>query len=471
MEFEQGEALEPMSPSAQYLKSSVLSLTILGILESEVPIDDSVTMPLVKDVFLPINHRFSSIMVSEKRGAKKWKRVEVNLNDHVEMPVFPTGRSTDYYDEVFNDYLSKLAMEQFPPNRPLWEIHIFKYPTKNAAGNVIFKLHHSLGDGYSLMGALLSCLQRVDNPSIQLTFPSRRSNLQHNRNSHGFCQRVPRFFSGFINTAYDFVWNVLKSSLIKDDKSPIRSGDDGVEFRPIAITTTTFSIDHIKQIKDKLKVTLNDVITGIIIFGNRLYMQKVNEDSRKAKCTALVLLNTRATVGYKSVSEMIKPNAEMPWGNRFAFLQVPIPKLTASDLNNPLKFVKKAQQLIKRQRNSASVYLTGQFLDAIRKIRGPEATARCIRNTLKNSSMGISNMIGPVEQMAIANQPVKGLYFAVVGAPQNLSVTVMSYVGKLRICMGVEKGFIDPDTFKSCLEYALEAISKAAIESPPQTKL
>lgn len=64
MEFEQEEALEPMSPTAQYLKSSVLSLTIMVVLEVEVPIDDSMTIPLLKDVFLPINHRFSSIMVS-----------------------------------------------------------------------------------------------------------------------------------------------------------------------------------------------------------------------------------------------------------------------------------------------------------------------------------------------------------------------------------------------------------------------
>ncbi|KAL2483250.1 O-acyltransferase (WSD1-like) family protein [Forsythia ovata] len=471
MEFEQEEALEPVSPSAQYLKSSVLSLIILAVLESEVPIDDSMTIPLLKDVFLPINHRFSSIMVSGKRGTKKWKRVEVNLKDHVKVPVIPSGMSTDYYDECFNEYLSKLAMEQFPENRPLWEIHIFKYPTKLAAGNVIFKLHHSLGDGYSLMGALLSCLQRLDNPSMPLTFPSRHSNSGPSSNSLRFFGRVPRFFSGLINTANDFGWNILKSSLIKDDKSPIRSGDDGVEFRPIVIRTTTFSIDHIKQIKDKLKVTINDVITGIIIFGTRLYMQKVNEDSGKAKSTALVLLNTRAIGGYKSVSEMIKPNAEMPWGNRFAFLQVPIPKLTASELNSPLKFVKKARQLIKRQRNSASVYLTGQFLDTIRKFRGPEATARCIHNTLKNTSLAISNLMGPVEQMALANQPVKGLYFAVAGAPQSLSVTMVSYVGKLRISMGVEKGFMDPDKFKSCIEYAFETISKAAQDSPAQTKL
>ena len=59
------EVLEPMSPSAQYLRSSALSLTIFGVLETEdhINIDDSMAMSLLKDLFLPINHRFSSIMV------------------------------------------------------------------------------------------------------------------------------------------------------------------------------------------------------------------------------------------------------------------------------------------------------------------------------------------------------------------------------------------------------------------------
>lgn len=62
MEFEEEEK-EPVSPTGQYLNSSALSLSVLCILESEVPVDDSPAMTLLKDVFLPINPRFSSLMV------------------------------------------------------------------------------------------------------------------------------------------------------------------------------------------------------------------------------------------------------------------------------------------------------------------------------------------------------------------------------------------------------------------------
>jgi len=49
---------------------------------------------------------------------------------------------------------------------------------------------------------------------------------------------------------------------------------------------------------------------------------------------------------------------------------------------------------------------------------GFQAAARYVHSTLRNSSTTISNIIGPVEQMALANHPVKGLYFMVVGPPE-----------------------------------------------------
>ena len=108
----------------------------------------------------------------EKNGKKQWKKVEVKLEDHVKTPIFPSNLSNESYDEYFDDYISSIATKRFPQDKPLWEVHVIKYPNSNAAGNLIFKLHHALGDEYSLVG-FLSCLQRYINPSLSLTFPSR----------------------------------------------------------------------------------------------------------------------------------------------------------------------------------------------------------------------------------------------------------------------------------------------------------
>ncbi|XP_011001806.1 PREDICTED: O-acyltransferase WSD1-like [Populus euphratica] len=447
------DALEPVSPSAQYLNSSALNVSVLVVLETEVPIDDSKTIPLVRDVFLPINPRFSSIMVIDENGEKRWKRVEVKLEDHVYVPIFPEEMSPQFYDEYFEDYLSKLSMLQLPQSQPLWEIHLIKYPTSNAAGTVIFKIHHAIGDGYSLMGALLSCLQRADNPSLPLTLPSVQPRVDTSGDHRTIFKTVPQIFSLLFNTVSDFLGSLLKSSLVEDDLSPIRSGDIGIEFRPIAPTTMTFSLGQIKQIKATLGVTINDVITGAIFLGTRLYMQEMSKGSSDhSNCTALVMLNTRMFRSYQSIKEMVKPKAESPWGNHFAFLHVQLPELVASTELNPIEFVRKAQQITKRKRSSLAVYLTAAFVEFMKKLKGHEVAAQYIHKTMVNASMTITNMIGPVEKMSLANHPIKGMYFAVAGNPQRLNITIVSYVDNLRVTVGAEKGFLDAQKLKSCIE-------------------
>lgn len=118
--------------------------------------------------------------------------------------------------------------------------------------------------------------------------------------------------------------------------------------------------------------TINDVITGIIFYGIRLYMQDIDYLTRKANSTALVVLNTRNIRGYQSVKEMQKPKVQGLWGNKISFLQIPIPKLSQSKISNPLEFVWNARKLIKRKRHSFSVYLIGLLLDLEMKLRGPE---------------------------------------------------------------------------------------------------
>lgn len=450
----------PVSPTGQYFNSSVLSIGLINVLESEIPIDDSPTMELIQNVFLPINPRFSSIMVTDEHGVKQWKRVTVNPEEHIYKPIFVEGLSPEAYDVHLQEYMTNMAMEKFSQTRPLWEIHIFKYPTSTAAGTVIFKLHHALGDGFSLMSALFSCLQRADDPSLPITFPNVQL-LEENENN--IFKVVPNFVSKMVNTASDFVWSLLKSSILADDQTPIRSGTEGVELLPLTISTVTFSLDRIKQIKVKLGGSVNDVMVGTIFYGTRLYMEKTSKGSSNAHSTALVLLNTRVIHTYQKLKDMVKPDAESPWGNQFGFLHVSVPEFDDAETADPLQFVHEAKETIKRKRRSLAVFLTGGLLEKMRKFRGPENTAQYIHSTLQNASMTISNMIGPSEKIALANHPCKGMYFMVVAVPQSLTITMVSYMDKMRVAVGAEKGYINHQLFNACLEKAFERIFKAAM--------
>ncbi|KAF5188085.1 O-acyltransferase wsd1 [Thalictrum thalictroides] len=464
-EEEEEIVAEPVSPTGQYINSSALSLSIIAILELEIPFDESLTFPFLQDLLLRLNPRFSSVMVTDDHGVKQWKRVEVKLKDHVKIPSFPMDVSKERYDMYLDDYLSEIANAELPKEQPLWELHIFKYPTSNATGTIIFKLHHALGDGFYLMGILFSCCNSVDNPSNPIMLPSLRSRSKPSDHdiTYNIRKLVKRFRFMLLDTASVFAWTCRKCSIVEDDKTPIRSGNEGVEFRPMAISTINFSLDHIKQIKNKLAVTVNDVITGIVLYGTRLYMQNVSsEDSGMTKSSAAILVNTRAFNNYQTIEKMASSAKSLP-GNQFAFIHVSTPKTTDVELADPLEFIHKAKKRIQKQRSSLALHLTGKLLKIITKLRGPEATAQYIHGTIRKSSFGISNMIGPIEHIAFANHPCKGMYFMPVGVPYSLNITVLSYMGNVRVALGTEKGFINHPVLINCLEKAFDRTFAAAL--------
>lgn len=95
-------------------------------------------------------------------------------------------------------------------------------------------------------------------------------------------------------------------------------------------------------------------------------------DTNASNVTALVLLNTRNVNSYQTLEELTKPKARTPWGNNFGFLHATIPKCENAKEVDPLFFVTSARKIIKSKRSSLAVFLTGRFLEFMRKIRGPE---------------------------------------------------------------------------------------------------
>ena len=53
---------------------------------------------------------------------------------------------------------------------------------------------------------------------------------------------------------------------------------------------------------------------------------------------------------------------------------------------------------------------------------------------------------------------------------QNVTITIVSYMGNLRVTAGIEKGFLDPKKFKSCVENAFQMMLKAADRDEVPTK-
>ncbi|KAI9093349.1 hypothetical protein K1719_027363 [Acacia pycnantha] len=458
---------EPLSPMAQCLDSSYFWLYVLGVLEFEVPVPRLQLKSFLNSLLsIP---RFTSILVRDKSGVRKWQRVEVKLEDHIIEPTISWDSMSK--DKCFSDYLSNIATPQLPHSKPLWEVHVINHSTNNTT--LVFKVHHSIGDGYTLMGVLLSCLKRADDPSLPVTFPSLKSSKTTLSDHHqASLRRIPSFLSTIFTSIKDFGWSLLKSTLHEDDQTPIRSAHEGVKFQPATLSSITFPVDHIRDIKSKLGVTVNDVITGIIFYGIRLYMQDLDYTSRTKKCTLLPILNTRNVQSYETAEKNTKMTEKKgTWGNKFTYTHVSVPTLTDTRVSDPLQFVWEAHHTMKTKKKGYMVYsLISMFLQMKHQLNGPEAVAKHFHKTMRNSSLLISNMVGPLDQLAMADLPIKSLYFTLSGVPQSVVITIISYMGMLRVATRAEEGFIDEKKLASFMNDAFEVIHKAAMEIPDKTK-
>jgi hypothetical protein len=52
----------------------------------------------------------------------------------------------------------------------------------------------------------------------------------------------------------DFGWSIVKSSMIEDDLTPIRSRADDVKLRQITISNVSFTMEHVNEVKTRLGV-------------------------------------------------------------------------------------------------------------------------------------------------------------------------------------------------------------------------
>lgn len=100
------------------------------------------------------NKTHTALQVSDdaKKNAKpRWVRTTVNLDDHVIIPDLDPAATSADPDRALEDYVSSLSTRPMDHSRPLWDLHVIDFPTSEAAAAVAIRMHHSLGDGVSLI--------------------------------------------------------------------------------------------------------------------------------------------------------------------------------------------------------------------------------------------------------------------------------------------------------------------------------
>lgn len=192
----------------------------------------------------------------------KWVRTKVDLEKHVIVPEL--NPNMDSPDKFVEDYVYNLSKTTIDKSQPLWDLHLLNVKTSDSQAVGIFRIHHSLGDGASLMSLLLACTRQINFPDALPTIPTKKKKREKTDNYKAlwicrFLMVVWSVFQLFWNTVVDIFMFIVTALFLKDTDNPLK-GPPGVEFTPRRIVHRTVSLDDIKFVKNAMNAVRSDTL-------------------------------------------------------------------------------------------------------------------------------------------------------------------------------------------------------------------
>jgi len=151
------------------------------------------------------------------------------------------------------DYVSNLSKTKISMSIPMWDLHLLNIKTSNAESVGILRVHHSIGDGTSLMSLFMSFTRKASDPEALPTFPISKKQKPCS-SSGGLLQHFIKLFSVLLiywNTLVDIVMFLITIFFLDDTKTPLK-GPLGVGSTPRRIVHRTVSLEDVKLVKNAM---------------------------------------------------------------------------------------------------------------------------------------------------------------------------------------------------------------------------
>ncbi|XVE73712.1 hypothetical protein DITRI_Ditri11bG0140600 [Diplodiscus trichospermus] len=440
---------EPLSPSARLFHEPNFNVYVIAIMGCKTRIYPDVVKANLGHTLLK-HPRFSSLQVVDEKnkGEMKWVRTEVDLERHVIVPELDTSMESP--DKFLEDYIYNLSKSTIDKSQPLWDLHLLNLRTSQSEAVGVFRIHHSLGDGTSLMSLLLACTRKTDDPLALPTIPIKK---QEKNDHRGFWRTILRFWSVFQifwNTMVDVFVFVATALFLKDTDNPLK-GSPGAEFTPRRILYRTVSLDDLKLVKNAMNTTINDVALGITQAGlsryiNRIYGGNQKDDGaiemdnlpKNIRLRSTLLINIRPSAGIQALADMMEKDAEAKWGHWIGYVLLPF---TIAIRGDPLDYVRDAKATIDRKKRSLEAIFSFSIADLVLKLFG-------IKNSVSHNNVLLESG-WTYGGNWFYGHPMAFLAPSSYGQPHALMINFQSYIDKMTIVLSVDEGTI-PNPHQLC---------------------
>ncbi|XP_057798738.1 wax ester synthase/diacylglycerol acyltransferase 11-like [Salvia miltiorrhiza] len=474
---EEEEEEEPVSPTGRMMQAPKFNLFIIILMGYNTKIEPSLYKKCMQQTLLK-HPRFSSTLVASG-GRFRWRRTAVDIDSHVFVPeVGPAAVESP--DEFVADYASSLSEIPMDTAKPLWEFHILNVKTSDAEAVVVMKIHHSLGDGVSLIALTHACSRKIHDPDSLPVLPA--SNNPRKGGSGGAAMRLLKAVWTVVlilfYTLVDMTAFVATLLFLRDVQTPVRAGR-GVKLCRKRFVHRIVSLDDVKLIKNAMNVSVNDVMIGVTEAGLSRYLNtayeenrengaEINEKSsnflpRNLGIRSTVVFNLRSSPTIEDLAEMMeKEELNGMWGNIIAIVLIPF----GIDLQvDPLTYIRRAKSTMDRKKLSLAHKWACVVMKLTTSMFGIKAPARMTRTVFRNTTFSFSNVMGPTEEVYLFGHHLSYIAPSVCGFPQSLIFHYQSYADKLIISIGADEKLI-PNPYQLCddLIGSLQNIKEAVIE-------
>ncbi|GER56611.1 O-acyltransferase WSD1 [Striga asiatica] len=311
--------LQPLTPASRLFLQPLTNQVINCAVACDHPIDPAALKSEIQNSAILTHPRFCSLLVTDTRGRHHWRQTRVDLGRHVIVRPDPVSS--------VNGYVADLAVSSpLAADKPLWEVHVL-------GRAAVFRVHHALGDGASLMSVLTSCCRRADGG-----VPARSPEIV----AAAAGGRGWRFW-----TAVRVVWLslvyvvefVLRVVWLRDGATVV-SGGDGVELWPRKLATARFRLEDMKAVKGAVDgSTINDVLFGIISSGLSRYLDMRSTIALREgeQITGVAMVNLRKQQGLQFTSIL---NHRLVCNSTFTISNVIGPREKVTLAGNPVKYIR-----------------------------------------------------------------------------------------------------------------------------------
>ncbi|TYG36217.1 hypothetical protein ES288_D13G046800v1 [Gossypium darwinii] len=469
---------EPLTPAGRLFLQPETDIVIHCIIRGKNPADMDAIKSAIKSSLMVQHPRFCSLLVRDKNGFEHWRKTPIDIGQHVVVINNRLDKSGNFIDQTqgsttteeddeaaVNQYVADLSVSSpLSTDKPLWELHVL-----TAHKCAVFRIHHSLGDGISLMSMLMANCRRADDAdALPRMVPDKKTVIKGEKGRDWFWLFgvLWWFLKMVVFTLLFSMEFVLRSLLVSDEKTAI-TGGDGVELWPRKLATAKFLLDDMKLIKRAVPdTTINDVLLGMVSSGLSRYLdhRTPNVLHEGLRITGVAMVNIRPQPGLQDLSKLMKSNTKARWGNKFGVILIPVYYHKGG--NDPLEYLKRAKAIVDKKKHSLEAYFSYKIGDLVMSLLGPKYACMLNYKLLCNTTFTLSNVAGPLEEISLAGNPLSSIKVNTSSLPQALTMHMLSYAGKAEMQILVAKYIIpDPEFLAKCFEYALLEMKEAVLRT------